>query len=288
MGRIFRTILYVLLFIFAACQIPFVQKQIVKWTMPSSVKIVQMKSYGLFPVYMRVPTLVLQKDQHDFVTVKDGVLDLRYFLLRRQVAFDAAQLIIHKQPTKSDQQPTKGFSVGDLMAQLSILSFFHDFNVDSLQYKDGEKEQLDYKIDWDLKLSRVKLYAKSNGNGPYPQRLEIDGATKKNDVESGQIKVVMNNDLGVDGTFTVKSGTIKTDLCLKRKGEVIAKIQPTLDLHNIDKGVSIESLNVISPFFQLAGTGHIATNPVVATLKNDRFFLGLAKKIKNAVIGGSN
>ncbi|MDO8260290.1 MAG: hypothetical protein Q7T50_02185, partial [Candidatus Magasanikbacteria bacterium] len=274
-------------FVFAVCQIPFVQKQIVRYTLPSCVNIVQMKSYGVFPVYIRVPILVLQKDQHDFVTVKNGVLDLRYFLLRRQVAFDAAQLIIHKQPSQP-QQPAASFSVGDVLAQLSILSFFHDFNIDSLQYKDKEKIQMDYKIDWDLKLNLVKMYAKRNDNGPYPQRVEIDGTTKKNDVENGQIKVVLNDGLGVDGTFTMQNSVIKTDLSLRRKGEVIAKIQPTLDVHHIDKGVSIESLNVISPFFQLAGTGHIATNPIVATVKNDRFFLGLAKKIKNAVIGRSN
>lgn len=293
MGRIIRIILYVIFFVFAVCQIPFVQKQIVKYTLPSSVKIVQMKSYGIFPVYIRVPTLILQKDQHDFVSVKNGVLDLRYFLLRRQVAFDAAQLIIHKQPAQTEQQPAAGFSVGDVLTQLSVLSCFHDFNVDSLQYKDGEKIQLDYKIDWDLKSTRVKLYAKCNCNGLYPQRVEIDGTTKKDDVDDGQIKVVMNNNLGVDGTFTMKSGVIKTDLTLKRTGEVIAKIQPTLDIHHIDKGVSIESLNVISPFFQLAGIGHISTNPIAATVKNDRFFLGLAKKIKNALnnrtmAGGSN
>lgn len=287
MGRIIRSILYAVFFVLAVCQIPFVQKQIMKYTLPASVKIVHMKSYGLFPVYIRVPTLVLQKDQHDFVTVKNGVLDLRYFLLRRQVAFDAQQLIIHKQPVQP-QQPAASFSMGDVLAQLSVLSFFHDFNIDSLQYKDQEETQMDYKIDWDLKSNRVKLYAKRNDDSLYPQRVEIDGTTKKNDIENGQVKVVMNGDLGVDGTFTMQNGVVKTDLSLRRKGEIIAQIKPTLDVPHIDKGVSIESLNVISPFFKLAGTGHITTNPIVATVKNDRFFLGLAKKIKNAVIGKSN
>ncbi len=134
-------------------------------------------------------------------------------------------------------------------------------------------------------MSRVKLYAKRNAQSVYPERIEIDGATKKNDVENGQVKVIMNAGLGVDGTFTMKDGVIKTDLALKRKGEVIAKIQPTLDVHHIDKGLSIESLNIISPFFQLAGAGHISTNPVVATVKNDRFFLGFAKKMMGGMLG---
>lgn len=284
MGRIIRIILYTFFFIFAVCQVPFVQKQIVQRTLPASVQIVQMRSYGIFPIYIRVPTLVLQKNKHAFVTIKNGVLDLRYFLLRRQVAFDAEQFVIHKQPPE-ENQPQSNFSVGEALAQIAILTFFHDFNVDSFQYKDGDKVQLDYKIDWDLKLNRVKLYAKRNGGSVYPERVEIDGTTKKDDVENGQVKIVMNDGLGVDGTFTMKDGVIKTDLSLKRKGEVIAKIQPTLDVHNIDKGLSIDSLNIISPFFQLAGTGHVTTNPVVATVKNDRFFLGWAKKMMGGILG---
>jgi hypothetical protein len=98
----------------------------------------------------------------------------------------------------------------------------------------------------------------------------------------------MNAGLGIDGTFTMKNGIITTDLSLKRTGEVIAKIQPTLDVCHIDRGLSIESLNIISPFFQLAGSGHVSINPVVATVKNDRFFLGLAKRVKNAVTGASS
>lgn len=285
MGRIIRIILCAILLVFAICQVPFVQKQIVRYTLPSSIKIIQMTSYGIFPVYIRVPTLVLQKNDHNFVTVKNGVLDLRYFFLRRKIAFGAEQLIIHKQPmpVEGPQQPTSSFSVGDVLTQLSVLTRFHDFNIGSLQYQDGDKVPLDYKIDWDLKLRLVKLYAKRNGAGLYPERVEIDGTTKKDDVENGQIKVVMNNSLGVDGTFTMKSGVVKTDLSLKRKGEIIAKMQPTLDVCHIDKGLSIESLNIISPLFQLAGAGHISTNPIVATVKNERFFLGLAKRVKNAV-----
>lgn len=283
MGRISRIIFYTIFLVFAACQVPFVQKQIVKYTLPASIQVVQMKSYGIFPLYIRVPTLVLQKNHHDFVTIKNGRLDLRYFLLRRQIAFDAEQIIISKQP-----QSQAGFSVDDVLTQLTSLTFFHDFNVASLQHRDGDKVQLNYQIDWDFKLNLVKLYAKRNGKGPHPERIEIDGVMKKNDVENGQIKVVMNDSLGVDGTFTMKSGVIRTDLVLKRKGETIAKLQPTLDVHHIDKGLSIDSLNIISPFFQLAGTGNISTNPAAATLKNDRFFLRLAKKIKNAVTGKSN
>lgn len=258
-----------------------------KCTLPASVKIIQMKSYGVFPFYIRMPILVLRKDQHDFVTIKNGVFDLRYFFLRRQIAFDAEQLIIHKKPLQLGQ-PQPSFSVGAALQKIVLLTFLHDFNVGSLQYKDGDKVQFDYKIDWDFKLKRVKLYAKRNGEGIYPERIEIEGMTKKDNVENGLVKVVMNGGLGVDGTFTMQSGVVKTDLSLHRKGDVIAKMQPTLDVHHIDKGLSIESLNIVSPFFQLAGTGHISTNPVVATVKNDRFFLGLAKRIKNVVTGTSN
>lgn len=282
MGRIIRIILYALFFVFAVCQIPFVQKQIVKYTLPASIQVAQMKSYGIFPIYIRLPTLVLQKNKHDFVTIKNGALDLRYFLLRRQVAFDAQQLIFHKQPPQAEQ-PQAGLSVGQALEQLAVLTFFHDFNIDSFQYKNDGKVQMDYKIDWDLKLSRVKFHSKRNGAGMYPERLEIDGTTKKGDVDNGQVKIVMNDGLGADGTFTMKSGVIKTDLSLKRKGEVIAKIQPTLDIQHIDKGLSINSLDIISPFFQLAGTGNVSVNPVVATLKNDRFFLGWAKKMMGGI-----
>lgn len=239
-----------------------------------------MKSYGIFPLYLYVPILTVQKDKHDFIALKDGRLDLRYFLLRRKVAFDAGELFIYKQPVQSQS----AFSVGEALDQLGLLTFFHDFNIGSLKYKDGNKVQLDYKVDWDLKLNRIKLYAKRNGTGLYPERIEIEGATKKDTIDDGRVNVVLNGGLGVEGTFTMKSGVIKTDLTLKRKGDVIAKIQPTLDIDHIDRGISIEKLDIISPFFQLAGSGHVSVDPVVATVKDDRFFLGLARKALNGVL----
>jgi len=278
MGRIIRITLYFLLAIFAICQIPFVQKGIVKRALPKSMNVVQMKSYGFFPFYVYVPIFVVQKEKQDFVHIKNGIFDLRYFLLHRKIAFNAEQLTIYKQPI----HPQSHISVGETLEQIFIMTCFHDFNVESFQYKDKESVLLDYKIDWDLKLSRVKLHAKRNGTAPHPERIEIDGTTKKNDVEEGQIKMVMNGGFGVIGTFSMKDNIVKTELSLQRKGETITKIQPTLDIKNIDKGISIEKLDVISPFFQLAGTGQVSLEPVAATIKDDRFFL---KSIKNKIGG---
>ena len=275
MNRVVRIALYFFLFIFAMCQVPIVQKGIMRRVLPSSMQIKQMKSYGLFPFYVYIPTLVLQKNKQDFVTIKNGVLDLRYFPLHRKIAFKANQLVLHKQTIEAQTV----LSVGEALAEVTFLTCLHDFNVTSLQYIDGENTQLDYKIDWDLKLGHIKLFAKRNGDGAHPERIEIEGTTKKNDIDEGHLKVIMNGGLGVDGNFTMKEGVIKTDLTLQRKDTVIAKIQPTVDIHQIDKGVSIEKLDIISPFFQLAGSAHVSVDPVVATAKNDRFFLGLAKKI---------
>ena len=87
MGHIIRRFFYFLGAVLLICQIPFVQKQIVKIALPSSMQLVEMKSYGLFPIYMKISKLHLKKEGQDFLFLKKGTLDLRHLFFHWQIAF---------------------------------------------------------------------------------------------------------------------------------------------------------------------------------------------------------